>query len=176
MIFIYIFNNLLFLNYPAPLMLTEKHYNTVKTEPEFEKDIMKLLQTEMELEYEFLNYIPIRIRKNKEDDERYYYPISRIITERKSGLVISNDFIDKNEYKSKSDYVLESAELLINYFYKMGRPKSIYVRDEETKMFLKDIADKAKIKIILKPKLKVIHEFYCSLSRKGMQHFSENII
>ena len=158
----------LFLNYPHPLMLPEKHYNTIKTEPEFEKDIMKLPQTEMEIEYEFVNYIPIRIRENKEDDGRYYYPLSRIIAERKSGLVISNDLIDRNEYKSKSDYVLESAELLINYFYKMGRPKSIYVRDEETKMYLKDILDKAKIKIIVKPKLKAIDEFYRSLSRMGM--------
>ena len=155
----------LFLNYPAPLMIPKKHYNTIITDDKFEKDIIKLPQTEMELEYEFVNYIPIRIRENKEDDGRYYYPLSRIIVERKSGLVLSNDLIDKNEYKSKRDYVLESAELLINYFYKMGRPKSIYVRDEETKMYLKDILDKAKIKIIIKPKLKAIDEFYNSLAR-----------
>lgn len=155
----------LFLNYPAPLMLPKKHYNTIITDDKFEEDIIKLPQTEMELEYEFVNYIPIRIRENKEDDGRYYYPLSRIIVERKSGLVLSNDLIDKNEYKSKKDYVLESAELLINYFYKMGRPKSIYVRDEETKMYLKDILDKSKIKIIIKPKLKAIDEFYNSLAR-----------
>lgn len=155
----------LFLNYPAPLMLPKKHYNTIITDDKFEEDIIKLPQTEMELEYEFVNYIPITIRENKEDDGRYYYPLSRIIVERKSGLVLSNDLIDKNEYKSKRDYVLESAELLINHFYKMGRPKSIYVRDEETKMYLKDILDKAKIKIIIKPKLKAIDEFYNSLAR-----------
>lgn len=155
----------LFLNYPAPLMLPKKYYNTIITDDKFEEDIIKLPQTEMELEYEFVNYIPIRIRENKEDDGRYYYPLSRIIVERKSGLVLSNDLIDKNEYKSKRDYVLESAELLINYFYKMGRPKSIYVRDEETIMYLKDILDKAKIKIIIKPKLKAIDEFYNSLAR-----------
>ena len=155
----------LFLNYPAPLMLPKKHYNTIITDDKLEEDIIKLPQTEMELEYEFVNYIPIRIRENKEDDGRYYYPLSRIIVERKSGLVLSNDLIDKNEYKSKRDYVLESAELLINYFYKMGRPKSIYVRDEETKMYLKDILDKAKIKIIIKPKLKAIDEFYNALAR-----------
>ncbi len=158
----------LFLSYPAPLMLPEKHFNTIKTEAGFEKDIMKLPQTEMELEYEFLNYIPIRIREHKEQDGRYYYPLARMIAERKSGVIISHDLIDKNRYESKSDYVLEATELLINYFYKMGRPKNIYVRDEETKMYLKDILDKAKIKIIVKPKLKAIDEFYRSLSRMGM--------
>ena len=149
-------------------MLPEKHFNTIRAESEFEKDMMKLPQTEMELEYEFLNYVPIRIRDNKEQDGRYYYPIARFIAERKSGFVISHDLIDKNDYKSKSDYVLESAELLINYFCKMGRPKSIYVRDEETKMYLKDILDKAKVKIIVKPKLKAIDEFYRTLDRMGM--------
>lgn len=158
----------LFLNYPVPLMLPEKQFNTIEAKAEFEKEIMKLPQTEMELEYEFLNYIPIRIRDNKEKDGRHYYPLARIIAERKSGVLISHDLIDKNEYKSKNAYVLESAELLINYFYKMGRPKSIYVRDEETKMYLKDILDKAKIKIIVKPKLKAIDEFYYSLNRIGI--------
>lgn len=158
----------LFLNYPAPLMLPEKYLDTIEVGKDFEKDMMKIPQTEMELEYEFLNYVPIRIREHKEQDGRYYYPIARIIAERKSGLLISHDLIDKNDYKNKGDYIIESAELLINYFYKMGRPKSIYVRDEETKMLLKDIANKAKIKLIVKPKLKAIDEFYHSLSRMGM--------
>ena len=60
-------------------------------------------------------------------------------------------------------FELAKNQILINYFYKMGRPKSIYVRDEETKMYLKDILDKAKIKIIIKPKLKAIDEYYCAL-------------
>lgn len=84
------------------------------------------------------------------------------------GNVISHKLIDKNDYKNESDYIIESLELLVDNFYKMGRPKRIYVRDEETKMLLKDIADKAKIKLIVKPKLKAIDEFYRSLSRMGM--------
>ncbi len=158
----------LFLNYPAPLMLPEKHYDTIKADDKFEKDIMKLPQTEMEIEYEFLNYVPIRIRDNKEQDGRHYYPRARFIVERKSGSVISYDLINKNNYENEKDYVIESVKFLINNFYKMGRPKSIYVRDEETKMYLKDIADKAKIKLIVKAKLKSIDEFYNSLSRMGM--------
>ena len=155
----------LFLNYPAPLMLPEKHYDTIKADNKFEKDIMKLPQTEMEIEYEFLNYVPIRIRDNKEQDGRYYYPRARFIAERKSGFVISHDLINKNDYENEMNYIIESVEFLINNFYKMGRPKSIYVRDEETKMYLKDIADKAKIKLMVKPKLKAIDEFYHYLDR-----------
>ena len=142
-----------------------KDYSIIAVNDEFEEDIMKLPQTEMELEYEFLNYIPIRIMENKEQDGRYYYPRARFMADRKSGLVISHDLINKNDYKSEMEYIIESAELLINYFYKFGRPKRIYVRDEESKMYLKDIADKAQIKLTVRPKLKSIDEFYNSLDR-----------
>lgn len=155
----------LFLNYPQPLMTPEKYYDIIELKDGFEKEIMKLPQTEMEIEYEFLNYVPIKIRDNKELDGRYYYPRARFLADRKSGFVISHDLIDKNNYKNESDYIVESVELLVNYFYKIGRPKRIYVRDEETKMYLKDVTDKAKINILVRPKLKAIDECYKSLNR-----------
>ena len=158
----------LFVNYPAPLMLPEKHYDKIKIDDEFVKYAMKLPKTEMEIEYEFLNYLPIKIRDNKEEDGRYYYPRARFMADRNSGVVILHDLIDKNDYENKNDYIVESVEILINNFLEMGIPKSIHVRDEETKMFLKDIADKAKIKIIVSPKLKAIDKFYDSLGRMGM--------
>ena len=67
------------------------------------------------------------------------------------------------------EYIIESAEILINYFYKFGRPKRIYVRDEESKMYLKEIADKAQIKLTVRPKLKAIDEFYNLLDRMMQQ-------
>lgn len=126
---------------------------------------MKIPQTEMELEYEFLNYVPIRIRENKEQDGRYYYPRARFLADRKTGFIISHDLINKNDYNDEKEYILESVDLLINYFYKIGRPKTIYVRDEETKMYLKEIADKAQIKLNIKSKMKAIDEFYKSMDR-----------
>lgn len=155
----------LFLNYPAPLMLPEKHYDIISVSDDFKEDIMKIPQTEMELEYEFLNYVPIRIRENKEQDGRYYYPRARFLADRKTGFVISHDLINKNNYNDEKEYILESVDLLINYFYKIGRPKTIYVRDEGTKMYLKEIADKAQIKLSIKSKMKAIDEFYKSMDR-----------
>ena len=155
----------LYLNYPNQLIIPKKDYNIIAVNDEFEGDIKKLPQTEMELEYEFLNYFPIRIRENKEKDGRYYYPRVRFMADKKSGLVISNDLINKNDYKSENEYIIESVELLINYFYKFGRPKRLYVRDEESKMYLKDIAEKAQIKLVVRPKLKIIDEFYNSMDR-----------
>lgn len=155
----------LFLNYPAPLMLPEKHYDIISVSDDFKENIMKIPQTEMELEYEFLNYVPIRIRENKEQDGRYYYPRARFLADRKTGFVISHDLVNKNNYNDEKEYILESVDLLINYFYKIGRPKTIYVRDEKTKMYLKEIADKAQIKLTIKSKMKAIDEFYKSMDR-----------
>ena len=155
----------LYFNYPQPLIMPEKSYYTITVNEDFEKNIIKLPQTEVEFEYDFLNYVPIRIRENKEKDGRYYYPRARFIVERKTGFVIKYDLIDKNNYKNEMEYVIESVELLVDYLYKMGRPKRIYVRDEETKMYLKDIADKAQIKLTVRPKLKSIDRFYNELGK-----------
>ena len=155
----------LFLNYPAPLMLPQKKYDKIAINDEFKENIMKIPQTEMELEYEFLNYVPIRLRENKEEDGRYYYPRARFLADRKTGFVILHELVNKNDYCDEREYILESAELLINYFYKIGRPKTIYVRDEKTKMYLKEIADKAQIKLTVKSRMKAIDEFYRSMDR-----------
>lgn len=156
-------NKKIYLNYPEKLMIPKKNYTMIFVKDKYEEDIMKIPQTEMELEYEFLNYVPIRIMDNKEQDGRYYYPRARFIADRKSGFLIAHDFINKNEYKNEMEYIIESVEFLINYFYKLGRPKRIYVRDEESKIYLKEVADKAQIKLTIKPKLKVIDELYDSL-------------
>ncbi|MBQ3413996.1 MAG: hypothetical protein IJH39_01315 [Clostridia bacterium] len=158
-------NKKLYLNYPNQLMIPKKEFDIIGLKEEFRNEIMKLPQTEMELEFEFLNYFPMRIRENKEQDGRIYYPRVRFIADRKTGFVISHDFINKNDYKDEKEYVIESAELLINYFYKFGRPKRIYVRDEESKMYLNELVDKAQIKLTVRPTLKAIDEFYKSMDR-----------
>ena len=40
-----------------------------------------------------------------------------------------------------------------------------YLWDTDLLMYLKEIADKAQIKLTVRPKLKAIHEFYNSLDR-----------
>ncbi len=156
----------LYLNYASPLMIPEKDYQIIHADDNFKKDIMKIPQTEMEIEYEFLNYLPFRMRDFKEQDGRYYYPRVRAISDKQSGIMLLFEFINKNDYKSEEEYLLESVKILIDYFHKIGRPKKIYVRDEETKMYLKEIADKAKIKLVVKSRLKSIDEFYESMEEE----------
>ena len=150
----------LYLNYPAPLMLPDKSFITLTANKDFENDMMTIPQTDMELEFEFLNYFPMRIRENKEQDGRNYYPRARFIGDRNTGFIISSELLDKNEYKSENDYIMESVDVLLSKLFKLGRPKRIYVRDEESKRILEDIADKAKIKLTVRSKLKSIDEIY----------------
>ena len=158
----------LYINFASPLIIAKKHYGIIKVNDEFEKTVMKIPQTEMEIEYEFLNFLPIKIRELQEQDGRYYYPISRIMAERNSGFIILQNILDKNGYKNKDEYVIDCIDLLIEKIHEIGRPKTIYVRDEETKMYLKDVADKAKIKIVINQNLEAIDSAYNALSRMGI--------
>lgn len=155
----------LYLNYPQALFAPDQDYKTLMVSDDYEKAVKQIPQTEMELEYEFLNYLPMKIKANKEKDGRYYLPRVRIMAERKSGFVMMCDLIDKKDYKDEEEYVKESAQVLIDQFYEIGRPKAIYVRDEETKACLENIAEKAQIKLIVRPKFKFIDDFYKGLDR-----------
>ena len=107
-----------------------------------------LPENNMELELEFLSYIPFIIRSNKEKDGRYYYPRMIFLVDRKSHYIIINDLIDKKNYKSEYEYAVETFEKLISFIKKYGKPKVIYVRDIETKFYLKDFEKNLKLKLV----------------------------
>ena len=105
---------------------------------DFEENMNKIPKNNMELKLEFISYIPFRIRSNKENDGRYYYPRMRFLVDRKSHYVIANELIDKRKYQDEYEYVIEIIEKLISFIEKYGKPKVIYVRDNETKFYLKE--------------------------------------
>ena len=128
-------------------------YETLLAEDKFEKDMKKIPKTEIELEYQFLHYVPFLIKGNKEEGGRHYYPRARILADRNTGLILDFKLLNKNDYHNNKEYVVDCIDCLLTYFYKRGRPKRIYVRDEESKILLQDIAKKADIKLTVRPKL-----------------------
>ena len=148
----------LYLNTPAPLMMPEKKFLSVEISNDLKKYISKFPQRDIELEYEFLNHLPIRILENKEKDGRYSYPILRCIADKKTGIILSQEIINMHDFKDKEEYLGNSLDKLINFFEKIGRPKCIYVRDEESMMVLEDLLDKAKIEIEITSRLDTIDE------------------
>ena len=98
--------------------------------------------------------------KQKEEDGRHYYPIGRFIAEVKSRVVIEHDLIDKNDYESKDEYIYESIDTLFSTFQEIGRPKKVYVRDEESKSYLMHVLKLAEIELEVKNRLEGIDEMY----------------
>lgn len=155
----------LYFNYVDKLFIPEDDYGIVSVDKNFERDILKVPQNSLELEYEFMNYFPMRIKENKEADGRYYYPRSRILMDRKTGLALYQKFVDKNDYENEQEYIIESVKFLTDYMFEKGRPKTIYVRDDETKYCLEDILNKAHVNLRVNSKLKVIDKFYDEFSK-----------
>ncbi len=157
-----------YINEINKLMIPEKELGTIELPKDLEKKLKQLPKKNIELEYDFLNYIPIRIIENKESDGRYYYPRVRYLVTKNLSFVSPPELIDKNKYKNELEYISESMNLLVNRILNTGLPKKIYVRDEETKALLQELEDKIKIKIIVSPKLEEIDDFLSSLSEAGI--------
>ncbi|MBP3284254.1 MAG: hypothetical protein J6M02_02000 [Clostridia bacterium] len=124
----------------------------------FKADVTKIPKKNMSIEFEFLNYFPLSLKDVKENG-RFYFPKIRFIADHTKKLMYEGDMIDKNNYEGEQEYIDETLDLLVRFFFEFGRPKRIYVRDIETKVALQEIADLANIEVTIKSKLKVIDEF-----------------
>lgn len=143
------------------LMLPRKEYKKIViNDKNIEKHMKTIPKSNIELEYDYLNYIPVHIKENIDNDGRNYYPRIRCLIDRKTGFIYANELINKNEFKTEEDYIKDALDFLLEQIHKLGRPKCIYVRDEEAKAYINDIADKAQIKIIINSNLKQIDKVY----------------
>ena len=148
-----------------PLLVPKKYYDTISVNDEIIKYMKDIPHTNMELEYDFLHYLPLSI-KSKNKGGRYYYPRARFMAERKSGLIVMNDIKNQDDYADQKDYIIESIIKLQKYFEQHGIPKTIYVRNEESKMFLNEFADKLSFTLKVNPKLKAIDRA-CEMMLRG---------
>lgn len=159
--------NKIYVNYPEKLMVPEEHYKAIEPDDKegFKKKALAIPKVDMEVEYDFLNYLPLRIIEQKERDGRYYYPRGRFIADVKSGIMIEHELIDKNDYENEYEYIYESVDTLFKTFQKIGRPKKVYVRDEETKWYLSRVLKLAEVKLEVKNNLDAIDEMYETMWR-----------
>ena len=122
------------------------------------KEIAKVKTTNMEFEIDFLNHLPVYIDDYKEKDGRYRFPLIYIVADRNSEFIFDMD-VEKIP-KDYDKYIKESINRLINIISKVGKPKTIYVRDQKTICALKDFCEKMKIKLILDPNLETLEFAY----------------
>ena len=141
------------------LLLPYDKFIKLDLDPKIEIQFKSVPKKDYSLEFEFLNYLPI-ISKDLVRGNRQMYTKVKSIAEHNSGFIFDTKLINDNNYKNEFEYYDECINYLANFIISNGRPKSIFVRDEETKYLLQDFCSKAKIKLIVSSKLKALDFLY----------------
>ena len=157
-----IFNkeNQCFIDNVSDIFFPYSEFNIIQISYHLKNQLKEIPKTELSIEYEFLNYLPIKLKELKEKDGKIKFLGIRILADRKSGYILMHDLIKDSYYKDEADYVFESLDKLIEFITKYGRPKEIYVREEKTKALLSDLESGIDIKIKLSPRLDAIDGAY----------------
>lgn len=152
--------NQCFIDNVTDIFFPDSEFNIIQISDRLKNQLKEIPKTELSIEYEFLNYLPIKLKELKEKDGKINFSRMRILADRKSGYILMHDLIKDNDYKDEADYVFESIDKLIEFITKYGRPKEIYVRDEKTKALLSELESGIDIKIKLSPRLDAIDGAY----------------
>ena len=148
-----------YINSKEKINLRPIPYKALNLDDETKKRLRSIEMNNFEYDYEFLNYLPVRIDGHKFEDGRYYLPRIFCISNNTAKMIVANELIDMKNYKSEEDYTYYATDKLINFITENGRPKTIYVRDLESFTcisFLKDIG----IDIKIKTKFELIDKLY----------------
>lgn len=149
--------NQCFIDNVTDIFFPDSEFNVIQISDHLKNQLKEIPKTELSIEYEFLNYLPIKL---KEKDGKINFSRMRILADRKSGYILMHDLIKDSDYKDEADYVFESIDKFIEFITKYGRPKEIYVRDKKTKALLSDLESGIDIKIKLSPRLDAIDGAY----------------
>ena len=147
------------------LLLPYDKFIKLDLDPKVEIQFKSVPKKNYSLEFEFLNYLPI-ITKDLVRGNRKMYVRTKSLAEHNSGYIFDTKLINDKDYKNKFEYYDECINYLANFIISKGIPKSIIVRDEETKYLLQDFCSKAKIKLIVSPRLKALDNLYEEMIKK----------
>ena len=86
------------------------------------------------------------------------------LAEAKSDMILSQDILSP-----KDDEVQKVLGIIVSYILNIGRPKTIYVRDEYMESLLADLCERFEINLKIKGKLKGIDTFVKSLEARFFQ-------
>jgi len=135
-----------------------KDYSTIEISDEYKKILSKLKKTDIELEMDFLNYLPVNIEDCKDKLGRHTLPLIYVLAEHNSQLILDMNLEKKPD--NYEEYMHKTIERFIKTLEKIGKPKTIYVRDIKTEFALKKIAKEANIKLVLSRELPAIDFAY----------------
>lgn len=123
---------------------------------QYQDKLKKLKKNNMELEVDFMNYLPVRIDDCKSKDNRYLYPVLYLLADEKKGIIIDMNLIENKE--NYDEIIDECTNRFINFIRENGIPKKIIIGDNQTLLFLSELCDFLNIKIEFKSPLPMISE------------------
>ncbi|MBZ9606313.1 hypothetical protein G9F73_000455 [Clostridium estertheticum] len=149
----------LWLTYEAPNIIQPRIRMTTVINDELllvKLNKLKATRNEIELDTLYLNIVV-----NDKEFEKPFLGNLLIIADRKSGMLI-----DQNMLSPKDKVAQNILEIFINYLMQIGKPKTVYIRDEYIQDYLKDLCDKIGVLLKIKGKLKAIDAFEKSYLRR----------
>ena len=125
-------------NTEIELILPEQYYEKFKIEDENIKRLYNMKKSQIEVEVEFTNYLPISSGDSYENDT-YKIPRYFIVSDRINKKVLAFDIeADSNNFKD-NEYYKNSINKLIDLFERIGIPRKIIVRDNYIKNIITDL-------------------------------------
>ncbi|MEG2310476.1 MAG: hypothetical protein RSB76_00645 [Clostridia bacterium] len=117
------------------------------------KRFSRVRRINKEYELEIANFIPIRF---KGPNSRACFPLVYALADKKTGEVFNIDLKQANTKKIYQDALNHSLNLFLDFMFKNGLPKAVYVRDTHTLSLVEELFDQLDIDIIRSPQLKVL--------------------
>ena len=142
----------LWLTYEAPNIIPPRNRMTLVINDELllaKLNKLKAAGNEIELDTLYLNAVI-----NDKEFERPVLGNLLLIADCKSGQLV-----DQNMLSPKDDLIQNIFGIFINYLMQMGKPKTVYVRDEYMQDYLKDLCARIGVPLKVKGKLKAIDTF-----------------
>ncbi len=147
------------LNFAAPKMRPPRKCTSILIEDELLiAKLAKLAATDNEIELDTL-YLNAAI-EDKEFDKPFLANLL-IIADRGSGMIVNQTML------TPKDKIIDNVlGIFVDYLMQMGKPKTVYIRDEFMEDYLKDLCNRINITLKVKGKLKVLDAVEKELSRQ----------
>ena len=136
----------------SPLLIPKADLPVVKIDAkQAREEILTQPCNNRELEFDFTTYFPIPTRGEKGKPD--VYPLALIIADHRFKRIMFSHLDYGDNYEKKA------ATVFLNMIEDIGRPKTVFVRNELAESVLSDICKKAKITLKVSPKLDAIDKF-----------------
>jgi hypothetical protein len=151
----------LWLNFEAPIPLHPEPYPEIILQDDLliaKLNKQKVVNDSIEIDITYLNAVV--------NDKKYDRPVNPricIIASRTNGMIIDQSMLSPDD-----DEIQAIFNMVVNYISNIGKPKTIFVRDEYIMSILKNLCERINIELKIKGRLKVVDNFVKEFANFGI--------